>query len=108
MSASGGVTPESTRLTWPSSCPVMYGEKPYSAPPTAAATTPGTQRRMTRNAKNDASARLSVITRLYVTMAPNSAVTGQRTARGIATGWFQSRLMPVGWFSAVETSGFKP
>src|SRR5579864_5590345 len=87
----------------------MYGENPYRNPPSAAATTPGTQRRITRYAKNAADARLNVTTRSYVTIAPKSAVTGQNTNPiGTAYACAHSRSKPVGLFMENEISGFMP
>src|SRR5580700_4414340 len=87
----------------------MYGENPYSTPPTAAATVPATQRRIARYAQKAASARPSVTTRLYVTIAPNASVTGQvSTVTGSVYGSAHSRSKPVGLFMWVVISGLRP
>ena len=75
----------------------MNGENPYIRPPTAGATTPpGTHRLITRYAKNAASARLSVMTRSYVTVVPKSAVMGQSSVTTSAVGVLHRMSVPVG------------
>ncbi len=84
------------------------GEKPKSSPPTKAAGVHGTQRRITTNAAKAVSAGVTVEATLSDATGPHIHVTGTSGMVSPVTEVWASRLMPLGWKSAVEKNGFCP
>ena len=78
------------------------GEKPYSSPPRKAAGVQGAQRRTTTKAVNAVSAGVMVEATLSEATGPQIHVTGTSGRLSPVTDVCASRLMPVGWKSAVE------
>jgi len=79
------------------------GEKPYTAPASAAASKRTRQRRSTRNIAAADPAKPAVVSKVRLTCGPNSSVTGASTTPGKSIELFHIKLMPTGAFSAVVT-----
>ncbi len=90
-------------MRWANSRPVSTkGEKPKSSPPRKAAGVQGAQRRSTRKAKKALRAGVTVEATFSEATGPQIQVTGTRGRLSPMTDVCDSRLIPVGWNSAVE------